>query len=214
MAWSTCLCCHPGCCLTLRSTRRPPATRQGREAVRPIIGLAALALRWRSRVTSNVRRHAQEPVRPSGPPCEHPAGQDRACAGRPNWDEFKATCTGCALWRSSLIRLTSALRASVLRRAVSLSGSAQARCCNFVSQGARPCAFEAKHCPGSSQRLAVIGTQLRQSRGPAGCRSKCRLTLRSTRRPPAARQGREAVKAYHLPRGPGAPLAVARYLKR
>jgi hypothetical protein len=40
------------------------------------------------------------------------------------------------------------------------------------------------------------------------------LTLRSTRRPPATRQGREAVQHYHRPRGPGAPLAAARYLKR
>ena len=41
--------------LTLRSTRRPPATHQGRETLRHIICLAALALRWRPRVTSNVR---------------------------------------------------------------------------------------------------------------------------------------------------------------
>ncbi len=49
------------CALTLRSTRRPPATRQGREAVRPIIGLAALALRWWPRVTSNVRHQVERP---------------------------------------------------------------------------------------------------------------------------------------------------------
>jgi hypothetical protein len=40
------------------------------------------------------------------------------------------------------------------------------------------------------------------------------LTLRSTRRPPATRQGREAAQHYHRPRGPGSPLAAARYLKR
>ncbi len=52
------------------------------------------------------------------------------------------------------------------------------------------------------------------SRGVHGRHVVRGLTLRSTRRPPATRQGREAAKAYHLPRGPGAPLAAARYLKR
>ena len=69
--------------LTLRSRRGPTAWHQAREAVGHIIGLAGLAPRRRSRLTSNVRRHESYPASPT---CRTRV----ACAGR-TWTRSTST---------------------------------------------------------------------------------------------------------------------------
>ncbi len=105
-------------------------------------------------------------------------------------------------WRSAEGKAQGRPRPQRLPPSVSVSSSGAAR------RKALPVAITPRR---SAQRKAEVarGMEHLPLLSPGCC-----LTLRSTRRPPAARQGREAVQPYHRPRGPGAPLAVARYLKR
>ena len=145
----------------------------GRETVQPIIGPAPQATCWHGRVTSNVRRHAQVPVRASGPPCEHRARRPTQRLHRPTKlrrvESHRPTL--CPLAKGRKVRLTSALRASVLRRAVRLSAPAEPS--NWL---ALP---DSQHMHGS-RRPSMPAALLR----PSAPKERC-LTLRSRRGPTA-----------------------------
>lgn len=101
----------------------------GREAGPPIIGLAPQASCRHGRVTSNVRRHVRSDANePPALPTPSTKANSGSSVYRPVAAAMKRSAKTAPEGTDSLVRLPSALRASVLRRAVSSSGTAQARC--------------------------------------------------------------------------------------
>jgi hypothetical protein len=118
----------------------------------------------------------------------------------------KAAATSKAL----SVRLTSALRAGVLRRAVSLSGTALTRSAPIVVS---PCRDRWKLPEFVPTRLVIRATKssfASSCAAPKGVRPNPSVNATANGVAPGPR----STVAYHVLRGPGATPSSARYLKR
>ncbi len=207
--------------LTLRSTRPVPAGVLGREAGRPIIGLAPQASCRHGRVTSNVRPRVNTVVATRGAArrtarLSPSSRQPRELNSRIQARAWRRRC--------GALRLLRTRQDHAAGRTSAHQGKDGRHCSQVGAQGVTRTTHHSARvwqqdhrsplaARASATSKAVILVSL-GSRGVDGRHCVRGLTLRSTRRPPTARQGREAAQHYHRPRGPGAPLVVARYLKR
>jgi hypothetical protein len=126
--------------------------------------------------------------------------QSRICWVRPNCEDPKAIRAGCALWRRLQVSPTRALRASVLRRAVSSSSALERAVQGKFSAQGRQSSPSAQQPPWQATASVVVITTRRPSiprfrRLPLKMPPNPSVNATATSYAPGPR----GTKAYHVP---------------